>query len=782
MKRMLLVWVVATTAFLHPQGAGADEPIRALPCPVDPRIPDALALVDPGDVRLEGWLGRRVESNRVQRLMEVDLDTLLAGYRRRPGKHPWIGEHIGKWLHAATLAWANSGDPALKARLDHAVNELLRTQEPDGYLGTYDPGHRFGLYPGADWDVWSHKYNLIGLLTYHEYTGSEPALLACRRMGDLLVRTFPAEKSILKAGTHMGMAATSVLEPMVRLYRRTGDQRYLDFARYLVRAWEEPGGPRILSALLSHGRVDRTANGKAYELLSNLVGLCELYRVTGDPDHLRAVLAAWEDIVERRLYVTGSASQGEHFRGDHELPNHEGAHVAETCVTVTWLQLNLQLLRLTGDARFARELERTLYNHLTAAQHPAGRTWCYFTPLEGHKAYGAVQHGVAGINCCASSGPRGLALAPMVTYGMLHGAAREPVLTILTFESSRARLLLNGRELTVEQRSEFPFHGRSVLAFGLSEPVRFGLRIRAPDWADPVWVLVGGKPLEVRMAQGWVDVPARLWRSGDEVELRFRLGTQLVPGTHGNRGRSALCWGPFVMACDGGLNPGLPPLAALGWTVPMDGTCSYDGEGHLRFRTRALQARDGQRVEAVLVPFADAGAGGGEYRVWLWGPEPGWQRRLSLLLGGRESRSRPGNQPGSIVDGNPDSIVVTYDGAKADEDWYAVELPRPARISRVVFRHGRTFHDGGWFDVTEGKPRVQIRRSSDGPWETVARLDSYPAASATDAAGLRPGEGFEVRLSNAIEAVAVRVIGRPACGDNPAQSFSSCAELEAYED
>jgi hypothetical protein len=151
-------------------------------------------------------------------------------------------------------------------------------------------------------------------------------------------------------------------------------------------------------------------------------------------------------------------------------------------------------------------------------------------------------------------------------------------------------------------------------------------------------------------------------------------------------------------------------------------------------------------------------------------------------LGGRESRSRPGNQPGSIVDGNPDSIVVTYDGAKADEDWYAVELPRPARISRVVFRHGRTFHDGGWFDVTEGKPQVQIRRIPDGPWETVARLDSYPAATATDAAGLRPGEGFEVRLPNAIEAVAVRVIGRPACGDNPAQSFSSCAELEAYGD
>ena len=222
-------------------------------------------------------------------------------------------------------------------------------------------------------------------------------------MGDLLIATFPAKRSILAAGTHRGMAATSVLEPVVLLYRATGDARYLDFARYIVRSWNEPGGPKILATLLARKGVDKTANGKAYEMLSNLVGLCELYRATGDEQFLRAVRNAWQDIVDNRLYVTGSASAGEYFRGDHELPNGAEANICETCVTVTWMQLNLQLLRLTGEAKYGDEFERSLYNHLAAAQNPQGDNWCYYTPLEGRKRYDKQ------ITCCHSSGPRGMA-------------------------------------------------------------------------------------------------------------------------------------------------------------------------------------------------------------------------------------------------------------------------------------------------------------------------------------------------------------------------------------
>src|SRR5207302_4638545 len=193
---------------------------------VAPRMPDRLEALSPSEAHLRGYLGQRVLNSEKNRLLEVDEDEMLAGFRNRPGRQAWIGEHVGKWLHAATLAWSYTGDPALKAKLDRMAAELIETQEPDGYLGTYVPGQRFGLYPGADWDVWVHKYDLVGLLTYYRFTGNAAALEGTRKVGDLLLNTFgPGKKSILSAGTHVGMAATSVLEPVVLLYRTTGDER-----------------------------------------------------------------------------------------------------------------------------------------------------------------------------------------------------------------------------------------------------------------------------------------------------------------------------------------------------------------------------------------------------------------------------------------------------------------------------------------------------------------------------------------------------------------------------
>ena len=229
---------------------------------------------------MHGWMGTRVTGNASARLGRVDTDRLLEGYRNRPGRQAWDGEHVGKWLHAATLAWSFNRDPQLKAKLDATVSELGRYQLSDGYLGTYLPEQRW-----TEWDVWAHKYNLIGLLTYVERTGARGPIEVCRRMGDLLAAEFgdaPGKRDIIRAGHHVGMAPTSVLEGMVALYRWTGEKRYLDFCEYLLRAWEQPHGPRIVSTLLSSRRVSRVGNGKAYELLSCLNGALEFYRTTGE--------------------------------------------------------------------------------------------------------------------------------------------------------------------------------------------------------------------------------------------------------------------------------------------------------------------------------------------------------------------------------------------------------------------------------------------------------------------------------------------------------------------
>ena len=586
---------------------------------------------------------------------------MLAGYRKRPGNHPWIGEHVGKWLHAATLAWAYTGDAALRAKLDRVAADLIACQEPDGYLGTYLPEKRFGRYEGADWDVWSHKYNLIGLLTYYQYTGNRPALDCCRKMVDLLIATFPGKKSILAAGTHVGMAATSVLEPIVLLYRFTGDARYLEFARYIVKSWDEPHGPAIAASLRAGKGVNRTANGKAYEMLSNLVGLCELARATGDRGLLDPVLNAWNDIVANRLYITGSASAGEVFRDDHVLPNQVGAHLGETCVTTTWIQLNLQLLRLTGDAKYGDELERSIYNHLAAAQNPRGDDWCYYTALEGKKQYDA------GITCCHSSGPRGMALAVQAAYLAVKTAQAECLL-VNTFEDSRVELELGGQRVSLTQDSHFPWAGEASLTFHMGKPATFGLLVRVPKWVqvplstDNFKLTVNGQPDGFAGLEGYATVRPRQWKDGDGVKLSYRLGPRLIPGRFGNADRAALAWGPFVLAYDEARNPGLPRASAVGLAREST-TLLLQPRTSLVFQGSVVGRMGDGPKEANFVPFADAGSTGGKYRVWL--RAPGVNATTTVMADAHESRSRQGNQNGSIIDGDAGSFVVTYDGTTA---------------------------------------------------------------------------------------------------------------------
>jgi len=761
--------LLAVTAAAAPSKPGASA-VR-VPDRVTPRVKDLLHLPDPAEVRLTGYLGDRVAKSEANRLVKVEEGPLLAGFRRRPGEQAWIGEHVGKWLHAATLAWVNTGDAALRAKLDRMVTELLKTQEADGYLGTYTPDKRFGLYPEADWDVWVHKYNLIGLLTYHRFTGDEKALQASRRIADLLIRTFgPDKKSILAAGTHVGMASTSVLEPMVLLYRRSGDPRYLEFCRYLVKAWDEPKGPAVLKSLLTRQAVHDTANGKAYEMLSNLVGLCELYRVTGERDYLQAAVNAWEDVTSHHLYITGTASHHEHFHTPHELPNHPGANVGETCVTVTWMQLNSQLLRLTGEARYGEELERSAYNHLAGAQRPDGAQWCYYTPLQGTKPYGP------GINCCVSSGPRGMALLPQVAF-LTYTGPKGPGIAVNFFEEGQVTTTLGGQKVTLVQQTAFPRDGKSALTVRTARPARFSLKVRYPGWTDDLLtILPGGKEVGGRTA-GWQEIPARTWKNGDRLTIAFPLRPRVVEGSYSNAGRTAVQWGPLVLALDDARNPGLPPVGSLSLA---EGTVRLLPGPGLAFEAPVQGIRETRPRAAQLVPFAEAGSTGGRFQVWR---APGAAvPNDSLFLFGDESRSRTGNVSGSIADGEADSFVVTFDGRPADEDWFAVRTTQPVTFRRVVYAHGRSFHDGGWFDASAGKPRVQVRRTADSAWVTIGVLEEYPATTAADSRGIRNGQPFTLRLAQPVTAVALRVIGRPASGDNPKQAFSSCAELQAFSE
>jgi DUF1680 family protein len=774
-------WVVGSLLLAVASARSLSAGITPVPDKVVCAVADRQSFTEPDQVRLTGWLGARIEANETNRLVKVDVEPLLEGFRHRPSAQTYDGEHVGKWLHAATLAWVNTGDPALREKMDYTAAELIKCQEADGYLGTYLDKDRW-----TEWDVWSHKYNLLGLITYMRYTGNMAPLSACERMGALLCNTFgdePGKRDIIKAGWHVGLAPTSVLEPMVLLYRFTGEQRYLEFCKYILRAWEQPDGPKIISTLLTLKRVDKVGNGKAYEMLSCLNGALEYYRTVGDPKILEACLNAWKDIVEQRLYITGAASYNEVFHDDYDFPN--VANVGETCVTVTWIQLNAQLLRLTGEARFAEQLEHAVLNQLFGAQTCDGSAWGYYVQMEGKKPFTSkMMNG----NCCLSSGPRGVALIP--TFA---AATDDAGVVVNLYDAGTAKLTLKDQTpVTLVTETRYPTEEQIRITLGLAAEKDFTLKLRIPAWCHEASVQVKGQSVPLAPgADGYVAVE-RTWKDGDQVQLRFKLEPQVVVGDHKNKGKLAVLYGPLVLTAEADLlgdrfhsikAVALPSadLAALDVTPELapDKIRSWPGAQVFRVNAIARQATKSAKAGASLpirmIPFADAGNSGAEYKVWI----PVGRTGSDLLLDEKESRSRLGNVTGSITDGDPGTFVVTFDNAPSAEDWFAVTLTAPAEVNRVVFVHGKTFHDGGWFDSSAGQPRVQVQTSKDGQWETVAVLTDYPATTATSAAGLTGGESFSCALPKAAKVIGVRVVGKPASGDNPRQAFASCGEILA---
>ncbi len=547
--------------------------------------------------QIGGLLAERMRVNLEGRLLHVDEQAILEGFQHRPGKQEWIGEHAGKFLDAAANTWLSTHDQRLKSLMDRVAHSLIAAQLPDGYLGTYTDDQRW-----TSWDVWTHKYDLIGLLSYYRVTGDPAALRASRKIGDLLCRTFgdsAGERDIVRSGTHVGMAATSVLEPMVALYRYTGERRYLNFCFYLARAWEQPNGPHILTSLMTSGSVFRTANAKAYEMLSNLVGLLELYRVTGDPRFFTPVVLAWNDIVDHRLYISGTTSASEHFRDNDELPAGEKDNVGEGCVTVTWMQVNLELLRLTGDAKFGDQLERTVFNQLLAAQNPRNGDICYFTPLNGRKQPGP------GISCCVSSEPRGISLIPETVWGRRSNGVAIVQYVPGHLESPLAK---------IESATDFPLSGRVTLtvhpAVDAGAKSAFPIFLRVPAWTKSFVARIGDE--EMRGTPGEFLTLNRSWGENDRIEIQMDMTVELISGGLSYPQSFAIQRGPQILALENSLNSAVDSVAfeANPAVAPVD-RIPVTWTGHQAYR---VEAKSGAPL--VMVPFADSQ----DARVWLSAP------------------------------------------------------------------------------------------------------------------------------------------------------------------
>lgn len=580
-------------------------------------------------VRVGGYVGGRIDDCFRHRVMEQDVDEIVEPFRHRVESWKWNSEFWGKWTLGAIGAYRYTGNPELYAKIAKSVDDIIATQTPDGYIGNYAPEHQ-----AKKWDIWGQKYTMLGLLSWYELTGDRKALDAAAGVADhLLSLVGPGKIDIVRTGDYHGMPSSTVLEPIMSLYNKTGERRYLDFASYIVAQWETPDGPQLISKadVPVARRFPHPSNWfsyengqKAYEMMSCYEGLLEYYKVTGNKTDYDAVLKAYSHILEEEINVAGSGSAVECWYGGKALQNFPTYHTMETCVGFTWMQFCSRLLALTGDSRYADNIERTFYNAILGSLRDDGCQIAKYTPLEGWRVEGERQCGL-NINCCNANGPRAFAMIPSLAY-----CADGDCLTVNFYGESQAEISL-GRRNSVKllQRGNYPVSGDIVLELTPARPADFTLALRLPEWSrsSSAKVISGADTLAVsldHLAAGEYAKITRRWKAGDRVELSLDMTARTVE----QNGCQAITRGPLVLARDSRFGDGFVDEGVVIQTAP-DGTVELTPADNCGFAWMAFTApmvvgtdleNYGKPRRVHLCDFASAGNTWDKavrYRVWL---------------------------------------------------------------------------------------------------------------------------------------------------------------------
>jgi len=485
-------------------------------------------------IELRGLLGDALSANLRGRLAHFIVDEASpaialfgAEHREHNLEGDWYGEHAGKWLYAASKAAARSGGATLLAHLRRVADYLVAQQGDDGYLGTYAPERRFmrkqppkpDTWDGAPsvrtWDIWTHAYLVLGLIETHRVTNDARYLDAARRIGDLCLRTLTGDIDITDLGNHFGMSATVLMDAAAELYFATRETRYLDLANLILHQADRHPDLALLRKALTGADASEIATGKAYQLLWNLVGLAKLHRATGAEEYRRAVVNIWQSVRDHHLTLGGGPWGGVAHRS-REVFNPAGVFsphgYVETCSTLAWIQLNRELLVITGEAKYAEEIERTAYNDLIGAQAPDGEDWCYYVFPNGRRVHTTYWR------CCKSSGAMALEELTPIAYT----ATSDGAITVNIYGPGSASFdLPQAGRVVLEQNTSYPFDGAIAIRVTPELASRFTIRVRIPSWADGASIRIGGDA--VAAEPGTYATIERTWQTGDKIEIEFPM-------------------------------------------------------------------------------------------------------------------------------------------------------------------------------------------------------------------------------------------------------------------
>ena len=609
MTRTALLWITAVGVLSvgRCQAKEAAEGER----PADLAIPGV-------HMRLEGPMAERFNGVVKNWLIPApDVNPGMLEMMRLRGRNPpyedpvpWAGEFAGKYLTSCVRTCRLSDDPTLRDVTARFVRDLIRTQADDGYLGPFPDKHLMDR-----WDLWGHYHCMLALYLWHRDTGDADALRAATRAADLLCATFlDTGKRVHDAGSHeMNMA---VLHALGLLYRETKKEPYLRLMREIEKDWQKPPAGDYYRMALQGIEFYQTPKPR-WESLHPMIGLAELFRITGDESYRRALLHWWHSIYRTDVHNCGSFSTNEQAVGN---PFQSGS--IETCCTVAWMALSVEALRLSGDSRIADALELATWNAVLGYEHPTGR-WCtYDTPMNGKRLASAhsivfqSRPGTPELNCCSVNGPNGLGL--LGEWSVLGGTNG---LYLNYYGPGKTEATLeDGSIWSFAQTTDYPRGGGVEIEVRPQQARALPLFLRIPEWSRETKVAVNGAPVEKVTPRTYLKIE-RTWKPGDKVVLQLDLSLRALRGDHHVQFNTSLLRGPVLLTFDqkhNAMDPAdLPELdlasLALDPLPPEDPIMKDRPLGPIvAFAVRAV---DGKRV--VLCDFGSAGAYGTLYRSWL---------------------------------------------------------------------------------------------------------------------------------------------------------------------
>jgi DUF1680 family protein len=575
--------------------------------------------------------------------------------------YPFDDTDIYKTIEGASFSMALYPDKALNDYIDSLIVKIRNAQEPDGYLytaRTINPNETHAWAGKQRWEKereLSHELYNSGHLfeaaaAHYQATGKRNLLDIALKNADLVCSVFGHDK------LHVAPGHQVVEMGLVKLYRITGKNEYLETAKYFI---EERGHFTGYNA----NSKDPWQNGAYWqdhvpvveqnEAVGHAVragylysAMADIAALTDDKKFLQAIDTIWNNVVSRKLYVqggVGAIGNGERFGDNYELPNSTAYN--ETCAAIANVYWNHRMFLLHGESKYIDVLEKTLYNGLISGVGMDGKSFFYTNAMEikntfHHKDMEASRSGWFPCSCCPTNVTRLIPSIPGYVYGV-----KDDNVFINLFVSGTASLSINKKKVQLEQQNNYPWDGTLAFKVVSKSPSSFNMRIRIPGWAQgeaipsdlykfnaanesKLEIRVNGKPAAYAMENGYA-VLTRTWKKGDVVEMELPMDIRRVVANDkvaDDKGKVALQRGPLLYCAEWPDNKGMVSNIVLPDNVQLTSEHKPDmlnGVTILKGEVSAIHVNSDTDVSSGRQPFvaipyyAWAHRGKGEMIVWF---------------------------------------------------------------------------------------------------------------------------------------------------------------------